>query len=92
MNWISVKDELPDKEGEYLVYVEEFNSETFNGFSYLTTITNFKKRIVKTVVEDDKIIHFLSKDMDFSINEYDRDIKVTHWIPLVESPKEKQND
>ena len=92
MNWISVNDGLPEGEEQYLVYVEEFNPETFNGFSHYTIITTFEKRITETIIENDRIIHILSKDMDFFVNEYDRDIKVTHWMPLPKPPKEKQNE
>lgn len=88
MKWISVKDRLPDKEGRYLVYVEEFNSASLNGFSYYVILTKFEKRITHKVEENDRIICTLSKKMDFFVNEYDRDIKVTHWMPLPEDPKE----
>ena len=82
MKWISIKDGVPSKEGEYLVYVEEFNSETFTGFSHYFTITEFNKKIIKTEKKENKIIHILSDEMDFSVNEYDKDIKVLYWCEI----------
>lgn len=87
MKWMDVKDRLPLTEGEYLVYVEEFNSETFNGFSRYYRISEFCKRIIRTEIKENEIIHTLSDEMDFSVNEYDKDIKVIYWCEIIEPCK-----
>ena len=89
MKWISVKDKLPDKKGEYLCYIEAFeDSINYDGWYYYIDIVIFDKKIINTEYSDNRIVHLLSEEKDFAINRIGYESqKVTHWMPLPKPPK-----
>lgn len=77
MEWISVKDRLPEKEGDYLVYtyVEDQYVCRFSNINYhkRKPVMEFRVNCECCYAEDDD---FKSSD-------------VTHWMPLPKPPPEK---
>ena len=78
MEWISVKDRLPDEEDSYLTYMMD------NGCSYNNVIQRFfiKPRILKGIYGD--------THSNWELVKWD-DYVVTHWMPLPKPPEQKEN-
>jgi hypothetical protein len=76
MEWISVKDRLPQYEDDYLTYIID------NGCSYRQQVQRFVKK-PKTLkgMYGDSFTHW-------ELTQWDDNI-VTHWMPLPKPPKEK---
>lgn len=83
MEWISVKEKLPEKEGKYLCaeYSKQFNK-------HFIEVLNFAKNLYKVDKIDFKdekgVSGFYGYDTEWGYSHF-RD--VTHWMPLPELPK-----
>ena len=90
MEWISVKDQLPEKKGMYLCCVKGFeDSECCDGWYYYMDFVEFGKQTEGIDFYEDRIVHRLSKKRSFKCNTGGyASKKVTHWMPLPERPKD----
>lgn len=78
MNWIKCSDKLPEKAGEYLVYVSD---EMWSGAMILWFTNDFSRL-------DDDLFYpqgFYVNDPEYGRVEYK---EVTHWMPLPEPPED----
>ena len=91
MKWISVKDRLPEKEGQYLCYIEAFKDiENCEGWYNYIDLIMFDKKVINIEYFEYRIVHILSTKMDFLVNTNSYISKcVTHWMPLPEPPEEE---
>lgn len=83
MNWISVKDRLPEKDGQYLIY---YNDDGFRG----VWIDNFAVNLsnVSYCFKGKNRSGWFSYELDYSGQyNYEETTSVTHWMPLPEPPK-----
>ena len=85
--WISVKDKLPEKDEQYLVY-KVYKGPNFNEFG-LQEVCGFATNLKD--IDDE---WFTKKRAGFY--EYDSEVGfyepagITHWMPLPEPPKENE--
>lgn len=72
MEWISVKDRLPDENGAYLVYAPRYRGGSSSGLDCVDGVmfARWKKR------------------WSIEVGYYKRPGCVTHWMPLPQPPKE----
>lgn len=81
--WISVDDRLPEKDGGYLVVINYFSHQSINVRSFAKageTINEYDLAGEKNVwYRYDSEYGYVSTD------------SVTHWMPLPELPKEKED-
>ena len=83
MEWISVKDRLPDRDGEYLCV----SLDVFFGKKFIE-VHNFTKNLYKVDKYD-----FKDEKGKSGFYGYDREYgyfqigNVTHWMPLPKLPK-----
>lgn len=82
--WISVKDRLPDAAG-YECLVCAVN-ENYNQTHVFTAHTGYGEPGWWT-----SNVHYMSRATSPSDNKLHPAMKVTHWMPLPEAPKEEQN-
>ena len=84
-NWISVKDRLPDAAGyECLVYAINENTNQPHIF---TAHTGYGEPGWWT-----GNVHYMAKTKNPSDNSLHSALKVTHWMPLPEPPKEESGE
>lgn len=83
MEWISVKDKLPDKDGSYLVCVKSL-------FYYgrCMSIVNYTLNYQYDDFNRDLIGRAIWYQYDSEYGDFERD-DVTHWMPLPELPDEE---
>ena len=78
MEWIRVKDSLPDRDGKYLVY----ETHPYGGFERIAYWTSkydgFEEHL------EGKAIWF---DYDSEYGDFEID-GITHWMPLPEEPED----
>jgi hypothetical protein len=76
MNWISVKDRLPEEDGRYLAYgfIRFFGSNEFKKDAAI-----YKVRFIKS--------KFCTKKWILDPNENVIEVNATHWMPLPEKPE-----
>lgn len=80
--WISVQDRLPEKDGEYLVFIRS----PYAGYSKIAGFST------------DKTATHTFLDAGYGWSNYDSDYgyyeckDVTHWMPLPEPPEEVSGD
>jgi hypothetical protein len=73
MEWISVKDRLPEEDDDYLTYVMD------NGCSYRREVQRFsKEKKCISKINPEYFTHWEMQRWDDNI--------VTHWMPLPELP------
>ena len=80
--WISVKERLPKKHGEYLCYCTD-------GFGRCVSIYSFAKNLSKVddyYFEGIKRAGWYSYDSELGYIEMD---DVTHWMPLPDAPQKE---
>ena len=70
--WISVKDKLPDEEGDYLV-IMEMNAMRFDKVRHFRVYS---------------IDHFYPDTIEWYDNNDEITFDVTHWMPLPPMPKD----
>ena len=83
MDWISVKDRLPKKDGKYLCVCKGF----IGGYEYIEVLS-YSKNLYK--VDEYDFASFKGKRGFYSYNSewgYINKNNVTHWMPLPELPK-----
>ena len=77
MEWISVEDRLPDKDGKYIVYQEWLYGNKIEITYWTCNYNGFEE-------------HLKGKSMwynyDSEWGDYEMD-DITHWMPLPENPK-----
>ena len=79
--WISVNDSLPSKNDKYLVYIRRCDTKHNNPCS------EFMQAVFYDKPEGTYGKHWLTWYMQF--DEYHKySVKVTHWMPLPEPPKD----
>lgn len=71
--WISVKDQMPEQKGTYLVYAPTYRGGSSSGLDSVNGIMFSRYRNRKWSIE---------------LGYYKRPNCVTHWMPLKEPPKE----
>lgn len=76
--WISVKDRLPEKGGQYLVFDEE------GGSVMILTFTKDMSRCLSITEHFNKHPGWYRYDFEWGDIEYP---DVSHWMPLPEPPK-----
>ena len=76
--WVSVKDQLPEKEGQYLVLVKDKKDRNE------IIISSFEKQWVTEENTAFRYVKVLSLTPMFELYFYS---KVTHWMPIPEPPK-----
>ena len=74
MEWISVKDKLPDRDGEYLCVWRDFADR------YL--VVNFANDLNKIHANN-----FTEAEPGWYLYDNYQTTRVTHWMPLPELPK-----
>lgn len=84
MGWISVKERLPEKKGEYLT-VQEYR---FKANEELKLTDDIKRRIIIEEFSDLKKGEWNSEAINFTHQAYISTGIVTHWMPLPEQPKQ----
>lgn len=79
MNWIKCSDRLPEKDGEYLVYVSD---RIWSGAMVLWFTNDFSQ-----LYNDLSYPHkgFYENDPEYGCIKYE---EVTHWMPLPEPPED----
>lgn len=77
LNWISVEDRLPDKNGKYIVYAQDENSERGAGLWYRNIVVTATYYFGAWLWFEENEAHD-----EYEINEI-----VTHWMPLPDSPR-----
>lgn len=75
MEWISVKDRLPDERDTYIVYTDDTSENVSEPI--------WSKEVVLTAEFDE-----YGWSWREGVNDYDITNFVTHWMPLPEPPKE----
>lgn len=80
--WISVKERLPKKNGQYLCYFDATR------YAYVS-VCSFAKNLYKVDKYDfagEKRAGFYSYDSEWGFNER---LGVTHWMPLPDAPQKE---
>lgn len=80
MDWISVKDRLPDEDSAYIVFYHEWSNGEF--------LPKYDDRYVDIL----KFFRGLGWRLPVCVDkrcENDTNREVTHWMPLPEPPKEE---
>ena len=80
MEWISVKDRLPEKTGQYLVLLKDKQNRNE------IIIDSFEKRWVTEENTEFRYVKVLSKTPMFEPYFF---TQATHWMPLPEPPKDE---
>lgn len=73
MEWISVKDRLPDDNGTYLVYAPTYSGGSSSGLDCINGVMFSRWR----------------KHWSIEVGYHKRPNCVTHWMPLPDPPKEE---
>ena len=79
MEWISVKEKLPDKDGDYLCYRKLFHGSGMAVYSFALNL----KKIDEYDFYGEKRCGWYDYDSDYGY--YDIE-DVTYWMPLPEEP------
>lgn len=90
MKWINVEDRLPENEGKYLVYVEQFTEAGYDNFDWSIQICDFGRSVVESTRNEKEIIHHLSVESSFKIGNWGEDKTVLYWMPLPTPPEKEE--
>ena len=97
MNWISVKDKLPEKYDYYLVWAKECNDCIANNDHYHKLNYRYNRYTIALWCEKDMyLVEHKQRQGDHSWDSLVKDYwscsftneEITHWMPLPEKPKE----
>lgn len=78
--WISVKERMPNADGEYLVF-----QHGYSGYKFVRTASF---NVCYSGTDDDMHGKTVWYDYDSECGDYEL-IDITHWMPLPEAPKEE---
>lgn len=80
--WISVKDKLPNKKGEYLCYVKS----SFGNWMKIASFSTNLEKVDKYDFRGQQRSGWYSYDSEWGYIEHN---DITHWMPLPKAPKDE---